>query len=441
MTFASQAKDNLLEIISEMTMHVEDFVIDPTRDFSRCKKLPFATMLQLLISMGTGTMRSELLRYFSYSAETATNSAFVQQRAKLSNNVMPYILKKFNEKYSSYSLYKGKYQLLAVDGSTFTFTRNSKDSDTYFEPNFKSTYGFNQVHLVPSFDLLSKRYLDCIIQPIRKKNEFNALCQLIDSHQRVEGTIPIFIADRGFHALNVFAHAIENNAYFLIRATDVKTNRLLDHDAPNTDCYDIWIHRILSRSQSKSKHLHPDSEHLYKYICADVTFDYINDIDKEYEINLRIIRLKLPNGNYENIITNLPGNYFTTEDIQHIYNLRWGIETSFRELKHDIGAQNFHAKSIAGIEMELWARLILYNFCSIITQNVVFKQCSKKHEYQVNYSVAIKACTYYLRLRNCDKPPDIESLISKNLLPIRPNRNYAHNHRFQIPVSFTYRFA
>jgi len=105
-----------------------------------------------------------------------------------------------------------------------------------------------------------------------------------------------------------------------------------------------------------------------------------------------------------------------------------------------IGAANFHSKTRNYIEMEIWARLILYNFCSIITGHVTIIQKGGKHIYQVNYSVAYKACHYFLSLHAGEDPPDVENLIGKNLLPIRRDRKYARQHRFRNPSSFTYRF-
>ena len=124
-------------------------------------------------------------------------------------------------------LYKEKYQLLAADGSSFTFTRNSSDPDSHFTPDGKTANGYNQVHVIPLFDILLKRYTDCVVQPIRKKNEFRALCTLVDRHNPLPDSVPLLIADRGFHALNVFAHVIERHGFFLIRATDVKMQRSL----------------------------------------------------------------------------------------------------------------------------------------------------------------------------------------------------------------------
>lgn len=44
------------------------------------------------------------------------------------------------------------------------------------------------------------------------------------------------------------------------------------------------------------------------------------------------------------IITNLDQSDFSMNDIKKLYQLRWGIETSFRELKYAIGLTSFHAR-------------------------------------------------------------------------------------------------
>jgi len=440
MTFANQVKQTLLQDISDMAQFPWLFSKNPETDFSRKRKIDFQSLLHFCICMEAGTTRHEILKYFAYDPATPSNSAFHQQRSKLLPETFPFLFQQFNSHYP-FSLYKGKYQLLACDGSTFTFTRNPLDQDSYFAPDGKTTLGYNQVHVVALFDLLSKRYCDSVVQPIRKKNEFQALAQMIDRYSSSD-TVPVFIADRGFHSFNVFAHAIEHNSQFMIRAKDINMRRLLGSDLPDEECFDMQINRILTRSQSKRKRLHPELEDQYRFICHDVTFDYIEQgSGDEYPISLRILRFEISDSGYETIITNLPAEEFSPEEIKTLYGLRWGIETSFRELKHTIGAINFHSKKREYIDMEVWARLLLYNFCSIITGHVVIKQKKTKHVYQVNYTVAYQACHYFLRLHNKESPPDIESLIEQNILPIRPDRNYARQHRFRVPASFTYRFS
>ena len=251
----------------------------------------------------------------------------------------------------------------------------------------------------------------------------------------------VFIADRGFHAYNVFAHAIENSAFFVIRATDTKMKRLLGGDLPKKETFDIRVIRHLTRSHSKKKYLHPESADRYRYICRKVAFDYFPaEGYGEYEISLRVLRFPIGNGTYENIITNLPENEFCAEELKEIYHLRWGIETSFCTLKHTLAAVNFHSKSRKMITHEIWARLILFNFCSYITGQVTFEKQKRKHNHQVDFSIAFKTCRHFLRLHSGEEPPDVEGLIRKHTLPVRPDRNFARQQRFQVPVSFTYRF-
>ena len=73
-----------------------------------------------------------------------------------------------------------------------------------------------------------------------------------------------------------------------------------------------------------------------------------------------------------------------------------------------------------------------------IILHVPVKSRNRKHEYQVNFSLAMKICFDFLR---GVAPPNVESLISKYILPIRPDRNYARQHRVQKPASFSYRFV
>ena len=156
-------------------------------------------------------------------------------------------------------------------------------------------------------------------------------------------------------------------------------------------------------------------------------------------MRLRVVRFEIAEGVYENIITNLPTGEFSLEQIKHIYHLRWGQETSFRDLKHTIGATRFHSKSPEFIEFEILCRMTLYNFCTIITMEVPIKKKTDKWEYQVNLSMAIKICFAFLT--NHMDAGKVNGLISRYILPVRPDRTYARQLRFQSPASFAYRFV
>ncbi|MCI9109452.1 MAG: transposase [Lachnospiraceae bacterium] len=64
---------------------------------------------------------------------------------------------------------------------------------------------------------------------------------------------------------------------------------------------------------------------------------------------------------------------------QKLYGWRWGIERSFRELKYTIGLTNFHSKKAEYIQQEIFARLIIYNFCERIITGTEIKQKNRKY--------------------------------------------------------------
>ena len=73
-------------------------------------------------------------------------------------------------------------------------------------------------------------------------------------------------------------------------------------------------------------------------------FDYLESLDQlYYPMTFRVVRIKVAEGNYQTFITNLEPKEFGLEQIGELYRMRWGVETSFRELKHTLGLANLHS--------------------------------------------------------------------------------------------------
>ena len=68
------------------------------------------------------------------------------------------------------------------------------------------------MHLNALYDLLSRTYVNAIIQPARQENENRAMCDMIDRYPGHSKTL--FIADRGYENYNIFAHVQENGMFF-----------------------------------------------------------------------------------------------------------------------------------------------------------------------------------------------------------------------------------
>lgn len=435
MKYSNVVKAMLFTSIHELAANPEHYVLHPGKDFSRNRKLGFQRLLLMLLTMEGDCIKEELYRYFGRSTDTPSKAAFYKQRKKVKEDAFRSLLVSFTQKCQK-KLLKGKYSLVACDGSAADIFRNPDDSDTFFEPNGKSTRGFNQIHINAFFSVLDKKFTDLLIQPARKRNEYSAFCQMVD---RSESDTPvIYLCDRGYASYNAFAHVIENGQFFVMRCTDDKTEKILGFPLDNILQLDYHVERILSRSQSKKKRLHPEQEEQYRFVCKNVPMDYITQGHPEYRLSLRIIRIELSDSCYENLITNLPELDFDFDDLKDLYCLRWDEETSFRDLKYPLCLKAFHSQKYEYIIQEVWARAILYNFCSEIAMAVEIPEKKRKYVYQVNYSEAIKICRDFLRIHD-GTTLDVEGLIAQNILPVRPGRTFPRQARFKLPISFCYR--
>lgn len=282
------------------------------------------------------------------------------------------------------------------------------------------------------YDVLNKTYKDCIVQPKPKEHETKAAWQMADRCHF--GYKSIILADRGYGSFNLFEHINQiENVDYLIRVKNGWLNNF--KDLPD-DEFDIDLSFELRNTQTKQ-----DKEDYKSGKAKFLSTTSIWDYPLPYTMNLRVVRIQITDDTFETIITSLNRFQFNKDKIKELYHLRWGIETSFRELKYAIGLVNFHAKKEEYILQEIFARLVMYNFCERITKCIVVKQDeNRKWTYQVNYTMAIHICIDYFKHRG-NEPPDIETLISKYILPIREGRADERKLKAKSVVFFLYRVA
>lgn len=84
----------------------------------------------------------------------------------------------------------------------------------------------------------------------------------------------------------------------------------------------------------------------YRYVCKDVPMDFISETSTEYLLSLRIVRIEIAPGIYENLITNLPDIEFDMDDLKELYHLRLAQENAYRDLKYPLCLKAFHSKKI-----------------------------------------------------------------------------------------------
>lgn len=430
-TFLS-VKNMLLDHISQMEQHKKDFVKNPEKDFIRKSRLSFTNTIMTLISMERGSISSELQKFFGYSADTPTSSAFVQQRNKLKQDAFKFLFHSFSAGLSSAS-YQG-FHLFAVDGSEVLVPLEKGNSSyTYFRRADQGCY--HQIHLNAVYNLMSRQYTAALIEPRRGHNERKAFHQLFEEHSFPEQSL--FIFDRGYEGYPLMAHISGKGQYFLIRAKDWNNGGILKGiPRPDTEEFDFLYEKIFV-----NKILAAYKGNIEKYHRIHPTFSpyFLNKDVREYPFSFRVVRLRLDNGSYECLLTNLPADQFDMQALKELYHMRWGIETSFRHLKYTVGLLDFHSKKVEAVEMEIWARLILYNCSMEISNRIEKREHQSQYLCQINLTNAIHICIKFLKLCEDMDYENADYLISRELLPIRPRRSSPRKIAIQRSRKFNYR--
>lgn len=427
---ATTAKNVLDTILDGIAVRKDDFVVRPGVDFTRNRACPFETTMRIILGMHGGSLRKELIDLYPNINDRITASAFVQQRGKIKPDAFIKVFNDFNHATSQYDSlnYKG-YHLFAVDGSAINIAKNP-ESDTYFQQ------GFNQFHLTTLYDICNKTYRDAVIQPRPKMNENAALKDMVRRTELPEKSI--IICDRLFCQYSIYETVRRSGADYLIR---VPNNYSIETRELPMEELDVDVTIELRTTQTKKDKADFKAGRA-KYISGlskfgkekeSVTWEY----ESPFQLTMRIVRFQLSSGEYETIVTSLNRFEFPTEDIKSLYSMRWGIETSFRELKYELGLTHLHARKENCVIQEIYAHMLMYNFSMRIAMHVGLTKSRGKHDYQINFANAFYVCRRFF----WGVISNVEAEISSQLLPIRPGRT---DKRKLVPksfVAFIYRVA
>jgi hypothetical protein len=428
MKYHKYLKSKLDNIIVDVSMS-SDFVRNPKTDFTRSRKLGFLPTFNSVLTMGGGSLGSEMLELFEYSDSTPCKSAFVQARHKVLPEAFSHVFYEFTNVLPRHKIHKG-YHLLSVDGSSLNICRNPEDLDTYINQG-ENKKGFNEMEISAMYDLLNNVYTDAVLQGVNHKDERGALINMIPNVSEKS----IVIADRGYESYNVFAHLEEANQKYVVRVKDIESNGILSGFTLPKGEFDKTFTVNISNYQRKALKVLPN----YRFSPSHSRFDFSNEDNPVYSLSFRAVRICYDKDKYQCIITNL-SEEFAPNDIKYLYKLRWGIETSFRQLKYAVGLSNFHAKKKDSIIQEIYARLTLHNFCESIVQNAILINRATKHNYKINFTRAVQVCRKYLRFFNTILI-NVEALIKRHLSIVRDNRSFKRNLKPKKFTSFVYRIS
>lgn len=367
----------------------------------------------------------------------ATPAALSQRRSQIDPSVFREVFNRFNAACADNETFRG-YRILAADGTSVNMPRNPAAPS--FVCNDSAPYGYNQLHLNPLYDICNRTYFDAVVQPEPQKDEIGALVEMLQRNSF--DCKALILCVRGYESYNLLAHLIEKpNTDFVLR---VKQNRsALREIARLPMCeLDCTIGFTITTTQTNEDKLR---RHIYiqvpkKSKPGSKTRRGRWDFISPYPMRLRIVRFQLDTGEFETLATSLPSS-FTIDDLKALYYMRWGIETSFRDLKYTVGLVHLHGKSDQFVEQEIYAALTAFNFASRIAREVVIQQPKDGvYAYRVNFKNAVALVKKHIRNPELDNNALVRG-IAKHTIPIRPGRQDRRNLKVKGFVGFTYRIA
>ena len=437
---AETAKKVLDESIHALDVCKWLYCSNPENDFTRHRKLSFVQTVSAILSFRGGTTNHDLRDFFRFDPTLPTSSAFIQQRAKILPEAFETLFHSFTDS-AVEKLADEEFHLLAVDGSDLQIATNPLDPDAYF-PGTDGRKSYNLLHINALYDLNRHLYTDAIVQKSRLADECGALTAMVDRSNLSDALV---IADRGYESFNNLAHIQEKGWKFLFRIKDGNFGIASGLDLPDKLQFDVPVVLHLTRKQTNEAKMLCRNRNSYRFIPTTTRFDYLPKNSRKhdpvifYNLPFRIVRFPISESSVETVITNLPADAFPPDEIMRLYALRWGIETSFRDLKHTLALLHLHSKKVEFILQEIFAKLTMYNFCELITQSVVIHQGDRKYAYKVNFSDTAHVCLQFFR--GDIPPPDVEALLLRFISPIRPGRKDSRKLTAKPSVSFTYRVA
>lgn len=342
-----------------------------------------------------------------------TKSAFVQCRKKINPEVFKHLSSILIDEFytdndAAVKLWNG-FRLLAVDGSRVTLPNTRELRKLYGVAKNQSKTGVTQARVSILYDVLNNYTLDGLLSPL-KTGEITLAYRHLE-HCKI-GDLVLY--DRGYPSYDLMFEHFENNINFLIRARHSFNNVTKEFINSNKHSSIVKFYPVQNSNISDKPY------------------------NRDTPIEVRLIRVKLPSGEIELLITSLlDSKHYPISIFKELYFKRWKIETFYDELKNKLKIEHFTGYSNQTILQDFYATLFVSDVQTLIVSELEdeLNECSKgkKYKYKVNTNLSygfLKNRVISLFFSNSnigEVTKELKSLFKENLVPVRPYRTNKRN--------------
>lgn len=299
-----------------------------------------------------------------------------------------------------------RFRLLAVDGSRITLPITDELKNLYGETKNQSTTSIVQARCSVLYDVENKYALDGKLAPLKQGERELAL-----SHLTFCQTGDLLIYDRGYPSYDFINHHIKRKLDYLIRV--------------KVSFSQLTIAFEKSKKRSKIVSIFPGKNTKLS--------------DKEYRkdtpIQLRLVRVELPKGQVEILMTSLMDiKKYPNAIFKELYQKRWGVETFYDELKNKLKVEHFSGYSNHSILQDFYTALFISNVQTMIISEledeITLQNKEKKYDYKINTNLSYgflknRILSIFITQNSMeDSIQQIKKLFLDHQVPIRPNRSF-----------------
>lgn len=387
------------------------------QDFTRKRKQPFDQVLLFMLNLLRKSMVIEINNFLEYlnskldfqKVESFTSSAFVQKRKKIKPEVFNYLSSVITDNYyvqgnENIKRFKN-FRVLAVDGSKITLPSTEELKMFFGETKNQTNTSIVQARSSVLYDVLNRLVLDSVLENIKTGERELAL-----RHKPHWEENDLIIYDRGYPSYDFKYEHVKEGIDYLVRVQRNHSKLVSSF--------------ILSKKRTLIAEIFPQEKHLFAG----------KDYDKTTSVKVRLVRVDLPGGEIEILMTSLlDSQIYPSSIFKELYFLRWGIETFYDELKNKLKVEYFTGYSKMSIEQDFFCAVFISNLQSIIVndleEDVRLKNQNTKLDYKINTNLSYGFLkNRILELLFKEAPleevfKELENLFLQNTIPIRLNRN------------------
>ena len=355
--------------------------IHSQRHFQRERVLGFTHITAMLINRIVKGLSIEIANFLNLftPGRTCSKQAFSKARQKLKHTAFIALNELYVGSFYQSTLYKSyqhKYRLLAVDGSLCQLPAAGPITAHFGEWKNHTSQGMPMGRASLVYDVYNRVTVSARLASLDDSETDLFRAQYEELSVQPYGTdTPLYLLDRGYPSHDLCQMMDRNGDFFLVRCRENFCKPVADF--VQSGKWEDWI--VLS-----SRPWYPKQGEKKRSRFTE-------------PLTVRIVRILLPGGQYEYLLTNLA--QASLQALSHLYSLRWGVETYYDYLKDSMELENFSSKTVEGVLQDFHACILGSNLVNMLINEAEeeLQEPPQKKKNKYTYQINRKTATGILR--------------------------------------------